>query len=73
LTTRLRDNGRGLEGRDPVQIFQPYMHGEEEGGGGYSLGLALVSKVMARMGGRVWAEVPDSGHGAIMCLDLPAG
>ncbi len=74
VTTRVTDNGRGMQEKDLTQIFQPYVRGAEanEGSaGGFSIGLAVVSKVMVKMGGRVWAEKRTDGPGTVMCLDLP--
>lgn len=75
LTTCIKDNGRGMQEKDLSQIFQPYVRGAEastEGsGGGFSIGLAVVSKVMVKMGGRVWAEKRQDGPGTVMCIDLP--
>jgi PAS domain S-box-containing protein len=69
----VRDNGTGFEMKyhDRIfQIFQRLHRAEEYVGTG--IGLAIVHKAMARMGGRVWAE-GEPGRGAVFHLDLPGG
>jgi signal transduction histidine kinase len=49
-------------------IFERLHRGEDYPGTG--VGLALVKKAMARMGGRVWAE-SEPGKGATFYLEIP--
>ncbi len=67
----VQDHGIGLDMKyhDRIfKIFQRLHRAEDYPGTG--IGLALVSKAMQRMGGRVWAEsVP--GSGATFYLELP--
>jgi signal transduction histidine kinase len=76
LVTRFRDNGLGVKKTELRRMFEPFVrgagHGGMQGPGGFGLGLALVAKVMAAMGGRVWAESPPGTHGTVLCLELPA-
>lgn len=67
----VRDNGSGFDMKyhDRIfQIFQRLHRAEEYSGTG--IGLAIVQKVMERIGGRVRAE-STVGEGAIFYLDLP--
>lgn len=67
----VRDNGIGFDMKfhDHIfEIFQRLQRAEDYPGTG--IGLALVSKAMQRMGGRVWAESAP-GQGATFYLDMP--
>jgi len=67
----VRDNGTGfaMKHHDRIfQIFQRLHRAEEYSGTG--VGLAIVSKAMDRMKGRVWAE-SEPDRGAVFYLDLP--
>jgi signal transduction histidine kinase len=50
------------------EIFQRLQRAEDYPGTG--IGLAIVRKAMARMGGRVWARSAP-GRGATFYLELP--
>lgn len=71
ITLVVRDNGIGFDMKyhDRIfDIFQRLQRAEDYPGTG--VGLAIVSKAMQRMGGRIWAEsVP--GQGATFYLTLP--
>jgi PAS domain S-box-containing protein len=67
----VRDNGSGFEMQyhDRIfEIFQRLHRAEDYPGTG--VGLAIVQKVMERVGGRVWAE-SELEKGAVFFLDLP--
>ncbi|HWI57438.1 MAG TPA: PAS domain S-box protein [Bacillota bacterium] len=67
----IEDNGIGIAPQAQEKIFGMFqrMHGPEYEGTG--IGLALVRKVMERMGGRVGVE-SEPGHGSRFWLELKA-
>ena len=67
----VRDNGIGfdMQYHDRIfEIFQRLHRAEDYAGTG--VGLAIVRKVMQRMGGRVWGD-STPGHGATFYLEVP--
>lgn len=71
VLTRLRDHGKNLAPDELKRLFDSF---SLENSAQSGLGLTLVAKVMARMGGRAWADPPsDGGPGTVLCFDLPAG
>ena len=66
------DNGIGLDPGQADQIFRMFerLHsGDDYPGTG--IGLAIAEKVVARHGGRIWAE-PRAEGGSRFCFTLPA-
>lgn len=71
LHLRISDHGIGMELRDPMQPFAPFqrLHGAGQGAGD-GMGLAIVSAIVQRHGGRVRME-SKPGEGCTLHLFLP--
>lgn len=63
----VRDHGRGLAGSAAGQLFKPFYTTKARGLG---MGLALVRRVVRRLGGHVTLE-PAAGRGAVARVELP--
>lgn len=75
IVTKIRDNGTGVKPDELREIFKPFVRGRRKSNtSGFGLGLSLVEKVITKIGGRVWAEIPTDGNGGVvMCVELAAG
>jgi len=66
----VRDNGAGIAPEQHQRVFAIFaqLNPNSEGIG---LGLALVNKLVAIYGGRVWVESEGEGKGSCFCFTLP--
>jgi two-component system sensor histidine kinase KdpD len=66
------DRGIGLEDVDCDRLFEPFFRAEpaRTAANGLGIGLALCSRIVAALGGRIWAR-PRDGGGATVGFALP--
>ncbi len=68
---QISDNGLGFDMKYRDKIFEIFHRIDKKGDyPGTGIGLAIVKKVVERMGGKVWAEAKE-GEGATFFLSIP--
>jgi signal transduction histidine kinase len=72
VVVSVTDTGIGLSEPQLGALFQPFMRIHEELAGGTGLGLYICRGLMEGMGGRLWAQSPGPGKGAVFSFSLPA-
>lgn len=71
-TVRVRDEGIGLDGAELAQLFRRGYRAEAaQRVKGDGLGLYLAHGLVAKHGGRMWAESGGHGQGSTFCFALP--
>lgn len=66
----VEDNGIGIAPEHQEQVFRPFIRLNGESYGGTGIGLAIVQRVVERMGGRVGVE-STPGQGSRFWLEFP--
>lgn len=74
LIVRVRDNGLGIPPEARDRLFQQFYRAHDNtvtGVEGSGLGLSLVRETIEALGGRAWAEFPETG-GTVFAFSLPS-
>jgi PAS domain S-box-containing protein len=72
VTVRVSDEGIGLDQADLTQVFRRGYRAASAGPvKGDGLGLYFAHGLIAKHGGRMWAESPGHGGGSTFCFTLP--
>jgi signal transduction histidine kinase len=66
---RVADNGIGIEPRQVCRLFEAF-HRPLDGEEGAGMGLAVVRRMIERLGGRIWVE-QHPGDGSVFAFTLP--
>jgi two-component system, chemotaxis family, sensor kinase Cph1 len=66
----VRDNGVGIDAAFREKVFGLFEKLDQDSDG-TGVGLALVKRIVAQHGGRVWVEPGEHGRGAAFCFTLP--
>ncbi|MBE7383512.1 MAG: GAF domain-containing protein [Leptolyngbya sp. SIO1E4] len=70
----VRDNGIGISKKHQSMVFKLFkrLHPQEFYGGGVGVGLAIVSQIIERHGGRIWVE-SDAREGSTFFFTFAGG
>jgi signal transduction histidine kinase len=74
LIVRVRDNGVGIPRKSRDQLFDRFYRAPSAtvtGAEGSGLGLSIVRETAEALGGRAWAEFPESGE-TVFAFSLPS-
>jgi len=66
----VEDNGIGIAPNQLERVFAPFFRVDAKVSGGEGLGLAIVTRIVERLGGRVWVE-SEPGRGSRFYVALP--
>jgi two-component system sensor histidine kinase TctE len=67
----VEDNGLGILPEERERVFERFYRAKGTPGNGCGLGLAIVSEITNRHGGRVKIETPPAGKGSLLRIELP--
>ena len=71
ITFWIRDNGKGLSHYQQATLFQPFVRHVDHSIEGHGLGLAIVARIVSRLGGQVGVE-SSVNEGSTFTFSLPA-
>ncbi len=66
----VRDNGAGLSAEEQARLFEPFPRLDQGHTQGHGLGLSIVRRIVAKMGGQVGVE-SRIGQGSLFYFTLP--
>jgi signal transduction histidine kinase len=66
----VRDNGAGLSAAEQARLFEPFSRLDQGHAQGHGLGLSIVRRIVAKMGGQVGVESQE-GQGSLFYFTLP--
>lgn len=67
----VRDNGSGLSSEAQAQLFAPFSRSSQAHGKSHGLGLAIVRRIVEKLGGQVGVE-SEIGRGSTFSFTLPS-
>ena len=67
----VRDNGLGIPEYGKAKLFQVFQRFHRQNAEGEGMGLAIVHRIVERLGGKIWAESQE-GVGTTFHFSLPA-
>src|SRR5947207_7253160 len=71
VTVEVADRGPGLPRGEEDKVFEKFYRGQQAGGRGAGLGLAICQGIVQAHGGRIWAQnLPEGGVAFLFTLPL---